>query len=229
MKTALLIVCAATTAMAADAPLLAVPGKLVYENAMTGMPEGWTAAKGRWEPARGALRGAELAEDDHGAVLRKTMPLNDFIIQFDVMLDGAKGASLSINDPKGHLARIAVAPTSIRVTKDDHDKGGPDRAEIFGHLMASLPSGIWTTVRMEIVGDTMFAKVGPVVAFGSHEQLAGPKSNFGLTVAGEAASFRNFKVWEASRNPAWDTVKASLPKGVPVAPPKGPARKSAAR
>lgn len=232
MKAAILCsIALALPALAADKPLLGVPGRLVYENALSaGVPEGWTVAKGKWEAADGALRGAELAADNHGAAMRKTMPLQDFIIQFEVKLDGAKGTSLSINDPKGHLARISVAPTAVRVTKDDHDKTGPDKAAIFGALKADIQPGAWTTVRLEIVGDTMLGKAGEIVACGTHEQLAGPKSNFGLTVAGETASFRNFKVWEATRNPDWDAVKAALPACEPVpapAPRPAAARKAA--
>ncbi|MBM4154079.1 MAG: DUF1080 domain-containing protein [Lentisphaerae bacterium] len=221
MKAAVVLSLAlALPALAADKPLLGVPGKLVYENDLAaGVPEGWAAAKGKWEAADGALRGAELAADKHGAVMRMARPLQDFIIGFEVKLDGAKGTSLSINDPKGHLARIAVAPTSVRVTKDDHDKTGPDKAEVFGHLKADIAPGAWTKVRMEIVGDTMLAKAGEIVACGTHEQLAGPKSNVGLTVAGETASFRNFKVWEATRNPDWEAVKAALPTCEPVPAP----------
>lgn len=226
MRTAVLLACLlALPVLAEDKPLLGVPGKLIYENALAGVPEGWSAAIGKWEAADGVLRGAEQAADKHGAVVRRKMPLQDFILQYDVKLDGAKGSSLSINDPKGHLARIAVAAKSVRVTKDDHDKDGPDKPEVFGNLKADFQPGAWITVRMEIVGDTMLAQAGGIAAFGTHEQLAGPKANLGLTVAGESASFRNFKVWEATRNPAWEAVKAALPKGEPVpAPAKKPAK-----
>ena len=228
--TTLLACLIALPALAGEKPLLGIPGKLVYENALAGVPDGWTAGKGRWEAADGVLRGTELAADNHGAVLRTSRPLKDFIIQYEVRLDGAKGTSLSINDPKGHLARVSLAPTSVRVTKDDHDKDGPDKAQVFGALKAELKPGVWQTVRMEIVGDQMLGKVGDVVAFGSHEQLAGPKSNFGLTVSGESASFRNFKLWEATPNPDWETVKASLPKGEPIPPPRpAPAKKPVAK
>lgn len=221
MKVAALCTLAlALPALAADQPLLGVPGKLVYENALSsGVPEGWTVGKGKWEAADGALRGAELEADHHGAVMRMTKPLQDFIIEFEAKLDGSKGISLSINDPKGHLARIAVAPASVRVTKDDHDKTGPDKAELFGNLKADIAAGTWIKVRMEIVGDTMLAKAGEIVACGTHEQLAGAKSNFGLTVAGETASFRNFKLWETTRNPDWEAVRAALPKCEPVPAP----------
>ena len=221
MKTALTFACLlALPAFAADAPLLGVPGKLIYENTLAAKPEGWTSAKGKWEAAEGALCGAEQEADHHGAVIRKTMPLKDFIIQFEVRLDGARGTSLSINDPKGHLARISVAPGNVRVAKDDHDHEGPDKAVTFGLLKADLQPGTWHSVRMEIVGSTLVGCVDDNIAVcGTHEQLCVEKSNLGFTVAGQTASFRNLKIWEATPNPAWDSVKASLPKGEPMPVP----------
>lgn len=217
----------ALPALAADPALLGVPGKLVYENALAGKPEGWTAAKGDWKSVEGTLCGAEKPEDQHGAVIRLNKPLADFIAQYEVKLDGAKGTSFSINDPKGHLARVSVSPGSVRVAKDDHDHEGPDAAVSFGFLKADLKPGVWHTVRMEIVGREMLGKVDDVVACGSHEQLAAAKSNFGLTVAGQTASFRNLKIWEAAPNPDWQTVKASLPKGEAMPQPRAAAKRPA--
>ena len=221
MKNYLLLSLAlALPAVAEDKPMLAIPGKVIYENALAAMPEGWTAPKGKWEAAEGGLRGAELPADNHGAVVRFAKPLQDFIIQYEVKLDGAKGSSLSINDPKGHLARVSMTPASVAVTKDDHDHEGPDKAVVFGRLQADLKPGEWHTVRMEMVGTQLLGRVDAVVAFGANEQLGVAKSNVGLTVAGQSAIFRNFKIWEATANPDWDAVKATLPKGTPLAPPK---------
>lgn len=213
-------------ALAADKLLLAVPDKLVYENALADKPEGWTAPKGDWKSAEGVLCGAEKPEDNHGAVIRLNKQLTDFIIQYEVKLDGAKGSSLSINDAKGHLARVSIAPTSVRISKDDHDKDGPDKPALFGLLKADVKPGTWHTVRMEIIGNEMLGKLDDLIACGSHEQLATAKSNIGLTVAGQTASFRNLKIWEASLNPDWAAVKATLPKGEPLPPPRAPAKKA---
>lgn len=212
--------------LAADKPLLGIPGTLVYENALEKLPEGWTAPKGDWAGADGALRGAERPSDNHGAVIRMAKPLADCIIQFEVKLDGAKGVSLSINDKTGHLARVSLSPTSMRVAKDDHDHDGPDKAVAFAVYKIDAQPGTWHTVRMELVGREMLGQVDGTSGFGEHEQLAAPKANLGLTVAGQSASFRNLKIWEATPNPDWAAVKASLPKGEPLA---APARNPAAK
>ncbi len=207
------------SASAAEVPLLGIPGDALYQDELSGVPAGWTVGKGKWGTVNGALCGAELAEDHHGAVLRKALPMSDVIIEFEVKLDGARGASLSINDAHGHLARLAVAPGALRVTKDDHDKDGPDQPVVFGALKADIQPGVWTAVRLEIVGDTMLGRAGGAVAVGLHEQLRTPKTNLGLTVAGQTASFRRLRVWTATPNPSWETVKASLPRGEPLTPP----------
>ncbi len=36
------------------------------------------------------------------------------------------------------------------------------------------------------------------------------EANFGFTVAGEGASFRNLRVWEALPNPNWAATKKAL-------------------
>lgn len=96
--------------LAVETPLLGVPAEVLYQDDLSGMPEGWKEGKGKWEAVDGVLRGAELAADHHGAVVRKAIPMGDVIIEVEVKLDGAKGVSLSINDAQGHLARVAVAP-----------------------------------------------------------------------------------------------------------------------
>ena len=87
--------------------------------------------------------------------------------------------------------------------------------------------GEWHTVVVEFVGDTMLATVdGANATFGSNELLATQKANLGFTVAGQSASFRNLRVWEATANKDWAKTKATIPPA-PV-PPVAPAKKPAA-
>ena len=73
----------------------------------------------------------------------------------------------------------------------------------------------------------MLGKVDDHVAFGSNDLFKTEKANFGFTVSGQTASFRNLKVWDATKNPEWDSVKSSLPKPATIAaqpPAKGGAK-----
>lgn len=214
---------AALSAQGADTPLLAIPGKVIYESKLdTGLPANWKAAKGKWESVDGALRGAEKPEDKHGAVARLPNKLGDFIAEYEVKLDGAKGTTFSINAVKDHMARIMIGPNFVQVQRDDNDHEGPDKAVVFGRLKADIQPGTWHKVRMEMVGDTMLGQVDELIAAGSSELFKQDRMAPGFTVAGQSAEFRNFKITEATLNPEWEKVKATLPRGETAPPASRP-------
>jgi hypothetical protein len=216
---ALLLGCSAL--YATDKPLLAVEGKVIYQNKFDAEHGSqWKSAKGTWEIKNGVLRGAEKPEDKHGAVTRLPDKLSDFVIEYEVKFDGAKGSSLSLNAAKGHLARIVLSPNAVSIQKDDMDHEGPDKAVVFARVNTKLEAGIWHRVRMEMVGDTLLGQVDGFVAWGAHELFKQERIAPGFTVAGQSAEFRNLKISEASLNPEWEKVKAGLPKpGEKIDPP----------
>jgi Domain of Unknown Function (DUF1080) len=219
------------TASAADSALLAIPGAVIYESKLDAAPAApWKAAKGKWELVEGVLRGAELVEDKHGAVSRLPNNLQDFVIEYEFKFEGAKSTGLSINAAKGHMARILITPASVTIQKDDNDHEGPDKAAIFARFPAQLAAGTWHKVRLEMVGDSMVGKVDDLVAWGSNDLFKSAKMAPGFTVGGQSVDFRNFTLREATLNPAWETVKATLPKPgekVGVAAAKGKGKKKA--
>lgn len=235
MKTTLAfaVVFAASLAAAEESkPLLAIPGKVIYESKLDSAPAApWKAAKGAWELADGAWKGAEKPEDHHGAVIRMPEKLPDFIIEYELKFEGAKSTTLSINAVKDHMARIIVSPSFVQVQRDDNDHEGPDKAVVFGRFKASLQPGVWHKVRMEMVGDTLLGQVGDIIACGSSELFTKERMAPGFTVSGQSVCFRNLKITEATLNPAWEQVKATLPKGQPAPAPvaKGGAAKKGAK
>ena len=206
---------------AADAPpapatLMTEPGKLLFADDLSTPPaKPWSVGKGKWEPADGGgLRGSELAADKHGAVMRRPVPFKDAVIQFSFRLDGAKQTSLSINKAKGHLSRVLVNKDGITVRKDDADHDGPDKAATLQTKKVSIEPGTWHTLVVEFLGKEMVATLdGKHVAFGGHEALTADKENVGLTVAGESATFKDFRVWEAAGKKDWDATRAKLSAG----------------
>ncbi len=216
------------TASAADKALLAMPGAVIYESKLDAAPGSpWKAAKGKWELVDGVMRGSELVEDKHGAVTRLPNKLQDFVIEFEFKLEGARAISLSINAVKDHMARISITPKTVTVQRDDNDHEGPDKAVIFARFPADFTPGVWHKVRLEMVGDTMLGQVDDLTAWGSSELFKTAKLAPGFTVGGQAADFRNLSIREATLNPAWDSVKTTLPApGSKVSPgaPKGPAK-----
>ncbi len=207
------LLAAGLTAAAADKPLLAIPGKVIYENKLDSAPGApWKSAKGSWDSAGGVMRGSEKPEDKHGAVTRLSNKLGDFVIEYEFKFEGAKSTSLSINAVKDHMARIMITPKSVTVQRDDNDHDGPDKSVVFARFPADFGAGTWHKVRMEMVGDTVLGQVDNLTAWGSSDLFKQDRMNPGFTVGGQSVDFRNLKISEAKLNPGWESVKATLPK-----------------
>ncbi len=186
-------------AVAAENAATAKLKSIASEDLSTSAPANWKVGKGAWKIADGAWQGAELAADKHGAVARTNLAFSDAVIEFDFRLDGARGISLSINDPKGHNSRLAIRPSGFTVTKDDHDHEGPDQRVVLADEKRELTPGKWYHARLELAGPKIMAQIGEgsnlgKAVGGEHEQIAVPKSNIGFTVAGQTASFKNLRV-----------------------------------
>ena len=170
----------------------------------------WRIAKGKWEIVDGTLRGAELASDMHGAVMRYPLAFDSIVIQYSFRLDGTKQTTLSINAEKGHICRVLVQPTGLSV-KRDTDKKTKEKGVVLDRREVAISPGAWHTLVVELQGKEMLASLDDKhVAYGSHPGIDRKKANFGLTVAGQSASFKNLRVWEAHRNAEWEPTRAKL-------------------
>jgi hypothetical protein len=171
----------------------------------------WRTAKGKWEIVDGVLRGAELKADNHAAATRHALPSRNVVIQYAIKLDGARQTTLSINDAKGHCCRLLVNASGFAVQKDSHDHNVKDKAVVLARQPVPLKAGEWHTIVVEIVGSEILACLdGATFAYGMHESIDVDKANFGLTVAGEAVSFKNLRVWEGVPNKDWEATKTKL-------------------
>lgn len=206
------------SALRAETPeaktLLAERGALIFADDFSQPPaKPWNASKGEWKVVDGALQVKELKGDKHGAVARRALPRADFIVQYSFKLDGTKVTSLSINDAKGHCCRALVRSNGLTAQKDSHDKNKTDKAAVLDRQAVSIAPGQWHTLVVEVLGPELVASVdGKIVAFGSHPSIEIAKTNIGLTVAGESASFKDLRVWEAKPNSNWEATKAALSK-----------------
>lgn len=190
---------------------LTLRGKLVFsEDFESPEPGGeWNVAKGTWTVADGALRGAELASDDHAAVIKHPVPGNDLVLQFAFRLDGAKRAMVSF-DGKGHICRVLLTPTGFMV-RSDGTKDKRVKAVVLGKASIDLKPGEWHTMLIEILGKEMLAQVDDrAFAFGENERVAMDKKTFGFPVAGEAFIVDKIRLWEAAPNPDWADSRRTL-------------------
>src|SRR5262249_21376360 len=65
--------------------LMVTPGKLLFSDDLGGgvtKANGWNVAKGKFDAADGATRGAELKSDMHGGVARKALAFKDAVIEY---------------------------------------------------------------------------------------------------------------------------------------------------
>lgn len=211
---AIAILFALTVQAAEDLPktLMTERDKLLLSEDFTTLDaKTWNAAKGKWGIADGGLKGVEMKPDQHPAVIRRQFPFKDAVIQFDVQVNGCRQTTFSINEAKAHLARVLFNKDGFIMQKDDRDHAGPDKAVRFGNVALPLKPGEWHTVVIEFKSEEMVATMDGKSVAGANPALLAPKANFGFTVAGESASYRNLRVWEAKPNPAWEQNKKQIP------------------
>lgn len=202
------------TANSAPQTVMLTTGKVLLDDPLNAaLGKDWKVGKGKWEAVDGAIRGAERKDDMHGAVARRNIAVKDAVICFSFKLDGAKQISLSLNASKGHVSRVRITPKSVVVQKDDQDgKNGPDTAAVLDTVSVDLKPGEWHALVVELRGGDILATLdGKHTAFGTHDAIAKEKANLGLTVAGETASFKGLKVYEATgTKDNWDATREKL-------------------
>jgi len=189
--------------------LMTIPGKLIYGAKFDTIDGDWSMAKGDWKSSGEYLTGIELAADDHGAVMKRSLTLKDAIIEFDVMLGETKGTSFSI-DNNDHMCRVSISTAGFQAKKDDNDHEGPDVAKPFNSVSEELEADEWYTVRIELLGEEMLAQIGDDVSLGSDPLIAQDKTKWGFTVAGDTVKFRDLYVWEALPNEEWEKTGSRL-------------------
>ena len=196
-----------------DAPVtwMLTPGKtLVSDDLSQPFGKGWIDGKGKWEVVDGAMRGAELKSDEHGAVKRRLVKFDSAVIAFAFKLEGAKTISVSLNANKGHLCRVQITPTGLTAIRDKDKKTGEKRV-VLDSCKVTVASNEWHTMVVEIHGKELLVRMdNKHVAYGEHKEIAAAKANVGLTVAGESASFKNFRVYDGTPASGWESQKAKL-------------------
>jgi hypothetical protein len=184
-------------------PLMCKRGALLFSDDFSEGPvaKNWRAVKGQWDIAGGALKGVELKADNHAAAVRHAMNFHDAIFQFSFKLDGARMAAFMLNTKGGHVCRVILNPSGFALNKD----GNPakqEKAVALATVKTPLNAGQWYTMLVEVQGSQMLARIDDGhVGFGERAGINVDKNDFGMPVAGDSASFRNIRVWEALPNP----------------------------
>jgi hypothetical protein len=171
---------------------------------------------GHWEVKDGTFTGAENPAVQHPATASRGFDFKDVVIQCelrlnDVPLEGRKYRMMHVRttDTKDYVCSVILNEGGFRIQKDDNDHAGPDKAVPLGEFKTPLKLGEWHTVVFEILGEEMVGTVDGHSLTGTHPLIGSAKHSI-MFVAGVDGSVRNFKVWEALPNPAWEKNKAKV-------------------
>jgi hypothetical protein len=204
--TAFALVASAASALAAkDAelkPTLNQPGKVVVDEKFVGsaLPSSWGGVQGDWQVRDGAVVGKEKASDEHPAVLFLNQTHRDAIVRFSFKLEGAKNFNLSLNHPKGHLFRVAIAEDGLTLSKDKDKKDTKSKVVQLGKSAGKFETGQWHTLLLETKGGKVSVQAdnGAKVE-GSHPELDVDKTGYRFVLKGEFVRVTDVKVWEAAK------------------------------
>ena len=177
-------------------PFLAASKNVVVDNFRSAnLDPAWKISKGKWEVTDSALKGSELSEDKHNAVVRRPLGIRNGTIAVSIKLDGAKAAHISINQKSGHLFRLVLTPTGISLQKDKPNANSEEKALALAKLQTPITPGVWHTVVIDMKGAKITALVdGKWKLEGENEKLAVEKLDFGFPVSGVSASFSKLSV-----------------------------------
>lgn len=184
----------------------------------------WKVVIPGFRVADGVLIGTQDRED-HGAVGRVYLPMQDVIVSFRFRLTAATRFNVVFDDKNhkgshaGHICRIAVSPQQIRL---GDDREGIMRNDIFamrrdpqqklaaeklleGRSIARkvlIEPNQWYTMQVEIVGQQMCVSLdGQPVACLQSPGIAHPtKESLHFTVTGQPVHFDDVKIWQAVPN-----------------------------
>jgi len=186
--------------------------QLINDDFAGGPSKEWRVGKGKWEKIDNATKGTQVAADNHAATLRRPVNFRNGVIQYRFRFDDGKLHTLSLNDSKGHVCRVKFTPTGFTVQKDDHDKDGPDKAEILGKCDTPLKAGEWHQVTVEFTGPEILARIGAKAAYGKSKAIDVDKTNVGLTVVGDGVSFKDFQAWSGIPVKDWERNRSLFAK-----------------
>ena len=170
-------------------PLLAVPGKVLFEDdfARDAMAPKW-AAKGKWTVAGGAAQGEEIPGGS-GATCKAEprFTYHDIVAEYDFKFDATKLIHLEMKDKDytkthtGHICCVSIYPGEIRLSDykngtmengnyerlADKSLSKEERVRLREELLAkhtrlypfTVEKGRWHRARLEIVGDEMLLSI----------------------------------------------------------------------
>ena len=216
---------AASSASGNDIPApIAAKGELIFSDDFerTELGDDWQPLIPAFTVADGVMKGTQ-ARADHGAVGRVYRSMQNVVVEFKFRFAGSPTFNVVFDDKNlkeyshaGHVCRVAVTPTQIRLGDDKEGimrndifkmrKDPAKKAEAYKLLkgrtkIVKTPVALekWHSLRIEIVGDEMRVSLNDQPAgFLKSPGLAHPtKESLHFTVNGDSMLFDEVRIWRA--------------------------------
>jgi len=171
-------------------------GAIVFQDPLSAVPEKpWAALRGVWTVRDEAVWGEQKRGDQQPATLRRTLPITDGTLQYEINFGGADRHSLRIHTAGNrHSFRIVVSPSQIEIAKNPSAGEGQDQVVPLARERLRLKRGEWYTLRVAFKGPEAVAQIAGVIAKASHPVLGQPKEQMNLLVFEGDAGFRKLIV-----------------------------------
>lgn len=195
---------------AEPAPIMCKKGELLLQDSFTGKHgKEWFRITGTFDVINDQLRGAENPKDNHHSELSTgatgTLKSSDVIVRFSFKFDGAKGLSVGLENPKGHVARAGAMPDGFGISRFGGKKDG---------LKMKLEPGTWHTVLWEVRGGEMVAQIDDQAPlYVEDDMLKVERTRLVLTNYGQYAWFDEIAVWKAEPDEQWPTRRERIKAG----------------
>ena len=189
-------------------------GDLLWEEKFEGgaYSKEWNRYKGKFTVEDGALKSAEVADDNHHPAISRKISESNVIIQCSFKFDGSPWIGLSLDD-KEHVARFMLAPDQFKVVKME-GTGATTKGTDVDVTKMKLDDKAWHTVVWEIFGDEMVATIDDAQMALGKTTLTATRSRLELISGGQSAWFKEIKVWKAVEDTKWPARRASLMKAL---------------
>ena len=173
----------------------------------------WNRYKGEFTVKDGALKAVEVAEDNHHPAMSRKISESNIIVQVSFKFDGSPWMGISLDD-KEHVARFMMAPDQFRVVKME-GTGSTTKGSDVDATKMKLDDKAWHTAVFEICGDEMVACIDDKeMALGQSKGLGATRSRLELISGGQAAWFKEIKVWKAVADDKWPAKRDQLKKAL---------------
>jgi hypothetical protein len=170
---------------------------------------GWHVVKGSWELKDGALFGVQIPAENHAAVLRRELPLHDFIAEFQFKFDAGKAVKLVLNKETVHIATVSFWPGDLTIDKQPERNSGKQVRRLDAQKV-SLSADDWHTALVEVIGNTIVAVVDHrLCVLGSDEGLDIDKTDFDFAANG-SGMLKSVKFMKATPPANVEAAQAKL-------------------